>query len=231
MAKKVVVRKSLPRRRSVTRLRLTKKVLEKAIQPVKPIVSRGKKIAITILILFILGALGYNFKHLFVVALVNQTPIARFTFDRQLEKQIGKDFLENEISRQLILQEAAKQKIEVQTSEIDTKVTEIEKQIEDRGAKLEDLLAAQGQTRDSLRDQLRVQLIIEKILAKDISVTEEEIKTYYDQNKASFAEDQTLDQVKTSVAQQLFQQKLSEKISPWLADLRAKAQIRYFLTF
>ena len=74
-------------------------------------------------------------------------------------------------------------------------------------------------------------MLIEKILGKDISVAEEEIKTYYDENKAYLAQDKSFDELKGSISQQLRQQKLSEKVAPWLKDLRAKANIKYFLQF
>jgi foldase protein PrsA len=230
MAKKALVRKTLRRHRRVPRPRLMRVPL-KVVEPVKPATNLKNKLVGAILILFILAALAYNFKQLFVVALVNQRPITRFAFDRQLEKQGGKNFLENEIDRQLILQEAAKQKVGLQNAEVDDKIREIQKQVESRGGKLEDLLSLQGQTVESLKDQLKIQLLIEKILGKDISVAEEEIKTYYDENKASLAQDKSFDELKGSISQQLRQQKLSEKVAPWLKDLRAKANIQYFLQF
>jgi foldase protein PrsA len=207
------------------------KISEKPLKLPKTAISPFKKAAIVILVLVILGALAYNFKQLFIVVLVNWKPITRLAFDRQLEKQVGKNFLENEIDRQLILQEAAKQKVGLQNAEVDDKIREIQKQVESRGSKLEDLLSLQGQTVESLKDQLKIQLLIEKILGKDISVAEEEIKTYYDQNKASLASDKSFDELKSSISQQLRQQKLSEKVAPWLKDLRAKANIQYFLQF
>jgi hypothetical protein len=229
MAKKPISR-STARRKSSRKPRLMK-IAEKTIEPAKPTTFGPKKLAIIFLLILIFGTLIYNFKHFFIVALVNHTPITRFAFDRQLEQQIGKDFLENEINRHLILQETSRQQIVVKPAEIEAKISEIEKQVESRGAKLADLLAAQGQTLESLKNQLETQLAIEKILSKDISVAEEEVKAYYDQNKTSFAKDQTFDQLKTIIIQQLRQQKLSEKITPWLQDLRAKANIQYFLKF
>lgn len=189
------------------------------------------KLGKIVLILLVIASLAFQFKGLFLVGMVNGRPISRLSFDRLLEKQAGSQILESEITKLLITQEGAKQKVVISPNDLDDKIAEIEKQVESQGSKLDDLLQAQGQTRDELKEQLKLQIVIEKILGKDITIEEKEIADYFDTNKATFAKDATLESSKADIEKDLFQQKLSEKFTPWLTDLRAKAKILYFVKF
>lgn len=188
-----------------------------------------KKILIILVVLLSLSALAFNFKSLLVAAVVDGKPVSRLYLDRQLEKQGGKQVLENEVVKILILNEAKKQKLDVTSDEIDKKIKEIETQVTTGGSSLDSLLEAQGQTRDSLKEQIKVQLIIEKALAKDISITDQEVKDYYDKNKASYAKDSKFDDLKEQIKGDLVQQKIGEKFQPWLDELKKKAKIYYFI--
>ena len=188
-----------------------------------------KKLAVVLVILLSVIALAFNFKNLLIAAVVNNKPISRLYLDRQLEKQGGKQVLENEIVKLLILDEAKKSKLVITTDEIDKKIQEIEGQVTAGGSSLDKLLEAQGQTRDSLKQQLKVQLIIEKVLSKDVSVTDQEIKDYYDKNKASYAKESKFDDLKGQIKVDLVQRKIGEKFQPWLDELKKKAKIYYFI--
>ena len=188
-----------------------------------------KKLAVVLVILLSVIALAFNFKSLLVAAVVNGKPISRLYLDRQLEKQGGKQVLENEVVKILILDEAKKQKLDITAEEIDKKIQEIESQVTAGGSSLDKLLEAQGQTRDSLKEQIKVQLIIEKVLSKDVSVTDQEIKDYYDKNKVSYAKDSKFDDLKGQIKDDLVRQKIGEKFQPWLDELKKKAKIYYFI--
>jgi foldase protein PrsA len=188
-----------------------------------------KKLAIVLIVLLSAGALFFNFKSLLIAAMVNGKPISRMYLDRQLEKQGGKQVLENEIVKMLILDEAKNKKIEVTSDEVDKKIQEIEGQVTAGGSSLDKLLEAQGQTRNGLKEQIKVQLIIEKALSKDISISDQEIKDYYDKNKASFAKDSKFNDLKEQIKGDLVQQKIGEKFQPWLDELKKKAKVYYFV--
>ena len=193
--------------------------------------KRASKSLLIVSGIVLVGALLFNLRSLFLVAMVNGRPISRFAFDRQLEKQIGKSALEGQISEKLISQAAKKNKIKITQDEIDKKVKEIEDQFKGQGRKLDDLLKAQGQTRKDLEKQLRLQLIVEKILGKDVKVSDKEVADYFQKNKKFFAKDATLDKMKDNLKKQIYQQKISEKFQPWLQKLKKEAKIHYFLKF
>lgn len=186
-----------------------------------------KKLAIGTGIVAVLLFL-FVFKSLFVAAVVNNTVITRFSLDRELEKQAGKQLLESKITQALVAQEGAKQNIKASSDDIKNRVSEIEKQIPE-GQKLEDLLSAYGLSRAEFEKQLSYEIIVTKLLEKDITISDEEIKAYFEANKSTFAKGATLESVKTQIEDQLKQTKLSEKYQTLVQDLKSKAKIFYFL--
>jgi len=193
--------------------------------------ERTKKILIVILSLLVVFGFLFNFKHLFLAALVNNSPITRFALDRELEKQSGQQTLDNLISQSLIIQEAKRLGIKIEQADIDEEIKKIETQVASQGSDLDELLQAQGQSRKSIGEQIKIQLIIEKVLGKDITVSEEEVSNYFEENKEFIGEDVTFEEIKTDIGEQIKQKKMSEKFEAWLEELKQKAKIRYFLEF
>jgi len=181
----------------------------------------GTGVAAILLFLFI-------FKSLFVAAVVNNTIITRFSLDRELEKQAGKQLLDSKVTQALVMQEGNKQNIKITADDINARVSEIEKQIP-QGQKLDDLLTAYSLTRKEFEKQLSYEIMVTKILEKDITISDEEIKTYFDANKSTFAKGATVDSVKTEIEATLKQTKLSEKYQTLVQELKDKAKIFYFL--
>lgn len=193
--------------------------------------EKTKKLIIVFLVFIIFAFLIFNFKHLFVAAIVNNQPITRFALDRELEKQGGQQVLENLITKALILQEAQKQGIKISNERIKEKTSEIEAQLESQGTDLDTILETQGQTRQALEEQIKIELIIEEIVGKEISITDEEIENYFEENKDYFEEETTFEEVKDQLEEELTQTKLSENFQSWLEELKQKARIYYFLKF
>lgn len=183
---------------------------------------------IVLAVLVILAGL-YFFKGFFIVALVNNKPITRFSLDRELEKQAGKAILNNKIAEMLVINEGVNQKIAVSKEEIDVKMKTIEDQIIAQGQTLEALFAAQGMDKTEFERQIKIQILVEKLLGKDITVTDQEISDYFTQNKEMMAADATLENQKENIKEALIQEKLTAKIQPWLEELKAKAKIINFI--
>lgn len=184
------------------------------------------KIIGLILVLLILTSLWFA-KNLIVVAMVNGRPIWRLTLIKELENQGGKKTLDMLITKQLLIQEADKQKIKVTKEEIDQEIKTIETTLTQRGQNLDQLLQAQNMTRVSLADQIGLQKLAEK-MAGNIEVSEQEINDYYEQNKEFSFKDTSLEQVKNNIKQQLLSQKVNEKIQTLIQSLQEKAKIKFF---
>lgn len=194
-----------------------------------PKIKRNQAIVIA-LILLIVGVLFY-FKGLFIAALVDGQPISRISLIKEMEKQSGKQTLNSLITQALIQQAASKQNIKVGNDEVDQEVKKISDTLEKRGQKLDQLLLTQGTTMVEFREQIRIQKLVEKLIGKDIKVDDKEINDYIEKNKESIPQDAKPEEVRSSIKQQLEQQKLSEKFQVWLDDLKAKAKITYFVNY
>lgn len=162
-----------------------------------------------------------------IVATVNGQPIDRFSYNRELEKQAGKQVMNNLVTKALILQEARKQNMNVSSQEIDDEIKKIESNLSKQGQKLEQVLSFQGMSKDDLREQLKYQKLIQKMVGKDVKVTDKEINDYIDKNKSSFPENAKPEEMKSTARKQLYQQKLNDKIRVWLENLQKKAKVNY----
>lgn len=191
----------------------------------------SRKNFVLLLVVILLAGAVYFYKGLIIAATVNGQPIYHLTLIRELEKQAGKNALDSLITRTLILQEAQKQKVTATDQEIDEQLKTLEDNITKQGQNLDQLLSAQGMTQADLREQIKLQIIVEKMVKKDVSVTDAEIKDYFDKNTSSFAKDAKLDDVKAQIKSQLEQQQLSTKIQEWVSALHDKAKINYFVNF
>lgn len=190
-----------------------------------------KRKLIIVLTLLCLVLFLFNYKQLFVAALVNNRPITRLAVIQEAEKQTGQQILETLVAKALVAQEAKKQGIEITKQQVDEEIKGIEEQLEAQGTDLDSLLEAQGQTRKGLEEEIKLQLIIEKIIGQNIEITDEELEQYFEDNKEFLGEDVVFEDIKDDLREQLRQEKIGNEVSAWLEDLKANANINYFLKF
>jgi len=178
-------------------------------------------------IIVVVGGL-YYVKGFFVSAIVNGQPISRFTVISQLEKMQGAQVLDNKITEALIAQEAKNRGIKITDSDVSEEIDRIDSQLQGQGQSLEAALTTQGMTREDLKYQLKLQLQLEKMVAGDVSVPDEEIVKFIEENGQYFPTN--LDEVgkKDFALTQLKQQKQGEAVQTFLKDLRDKANIKMF---
>jgi len=184
-----------------------------------------------VLVAVIVLALLFIFRSLFVVALVNNYPISRISVIRELEKQGGNQVLDSIISERLIMQEAAKKNIKVTQEDVNKELQIIENNLKSQGKDLETALSIQGQTKEDLNKAISLKLLIEKTLADRIGVTAADIKTYYDNNKATLYKNKLLADVEAEIKSLLEQQKLSTEYQKWITEIKEKAKIINFINF
>jgi len=189
-------------------------------------VTGNKTTKIIILLAFILlFALALS-KGYILVALVNNKPIFRMQLDQAMMSRFGKQTLEGMISEALIGEEARKLGVTITKTEIDTQEEEVLKSF---GGKvtLEELLTYQGTTKEEFDNQIKLQLLVNKMMQKDVVVTDEEIATYKETNKAIMVSSDEADLTKEA-RKALVEQKTNEKIQPWFTELKNKAKIFKF---
>jgi len=172
------------------------------------------------------GLIGllYFFKDWFVVAWVNGRPITRIAYVQELEKLAKNQALDSLLTKQLIKEEAAKQKVTVAKEEVGEAMNTISERATAQGTSLDELLAAQGITLASVREEVRLQKLLERMVG-EITVAEEQIKTYFEDNKTTLYKDLTLEEVRDDISEQVKQQELINKIQELIGRLQAEAQV------
>src|SRR5215510_12927035 len=138
-----------------------------------------------------------------VVARVNGKDITATQLDKQVQVQLNGNeqpaspeelqdlklqVLNRMINDQILLEHAGTANLSASDAEVDVKFNEFKSQYTEE--KFQDLLKQQKMTVEDIRNELRKSITIEKLVNKEItskiSVTDAEIKNFYDKNKESF---------------------------------------------
>jgi len=198
------------------------------------VVRPPKKVFFLSLIALLVVGLIYFSAKFFLVVSVNGQLINRLTIIKELEKQGGKKTLDVVILKTLINQEAKKRKVAVSQKDIDAEIQKIEANVTAQGSTLDQLLQQQGMKKSDLIEEIKIQLLVTRMAGSNISVTDKEIDNYLASQKtqppsglAQTAPELTRDQAKEAIKQQ----KLQQKIQTFVADLKAKAKINYFIKY
>lgn len=148
---------------------------------------KNKKVLIPILavvlVALIIGAV-YLTQRSETVATVDKEKITQEQLNEELNKQYGASVLSMMISNKVVDLEADKEKVKVTDKEIQA---ELDKMVEQYGGQdtFNTLLAQNGLTEDVFKEQIEQNLKVTKILEPSIEITDDEIKTYFEDNKES----------------------------------------------
>lgn len=147
-----------------------------------------------------------------VVASVNGNNISQDELNDLLLKQYGQQALNSLISQKIIELEAQKQKISVSNDEIQK---EMEKYYASYGGQegFTETLEKSGYSLDDIKKDVALNIKIKKLLEPRISVTEEETKAYFEENKASFAKGQQVKARHILVATEEKAKEIKEKLA------------------
>ncbi|TWT16044.1 foldase [Planomicrobium sp. CPCC 101079] len=121
------------------------------------------------------------------VASVNGTDIDKEELYEELVVANGAAALDTMISDEIVKQEAEKANVEVTQEEIDAEMKIYEEQYGGAEA-LESAIETSGMTVEQLEEEMKSYLLIEKLIGPDIEITDEQIETYFEENKESFAQ-------------------------------------------
>ena len=208
------------------------KILEKKTSRFRALIVKDKKRTVTIAALVLgITITGYFLYKNLIVAWVNGSPITRFEVIKLLERQGGRQALDNLITRKLISQEARALNISISQEEINVEIDELKSTLEESGTSLEDALALQGQNLGGLTQDIKLQKLVEKILAENIAVSDEETSKYFEENRDFFDEDATIEEVSDQIKEQLKQEKLTTAFNDLLAELRGGASVKINLNY
>lgn len=182
------------------------------------------------LIILVLLFLAFLLKGLFIAALVNGQPISRLSVISQLEKQSGKDTLNQIVTQVLVQQEASKKNINVSQQDVDGQISKIEAQLKTQGVTLDQALSSRGMTRADLSGQIRLQLELQKLVGP-VKVTDAQVTSYITANKDQMPQGLSDDQIKAQATQQVEQQMVQQKEQALVQQLQKDAKISYFVSY
>jgi len=128
------------------------------------------------------------------VASVNGENINKAELYDLMVKQSGQQALDSLISQKIVDFEAEKQGIAVSEEDIQKEMEQYYKNYGGEEAFIQ-TLAASGYTLDDIKKDMILTVKIKKLMEPRISISEDEIKAYFEENKASFAQEK---QVKAS---------------------------------
>lgn len=212
------------------KIKIIIKSFQKKIKSSRFFSKNRKKMLLGVIILFVVLVL-YLARSLFFVAFVNYRPILRLSVLKEAEKQSGSTVLNNLVDKALILEEARKNSIKITDDAIDEEIAKIEEALKVQNITLETALSMNNQDMKFLKEQIFIQKIIEEIIGKDIVVSDDEAKTYYETNKEYFDKTKKFEDLKDQIKSELFNQKLSESYNSWIDSLRSAAKIKYFVEY
>ena len=162
--------------------------LEEKKAPKKKKKMSKKMIAgITASVILVAGIAGgaYAYVKSQTVASVDGERITKEELYDTLVGVYGESAVDNLVTKVVIDKEADKRNVKVKDSEIDDEVATYE---ESYGGEegLKSALEASGLTLADLKEDIETNIKIEKLMAKDIEITEDEVKSYYEENKSNF---------------------------------------------
>jgi foldase protein PrsA len=137
---------------------------------------------------FWVGAGGFSRKS-DTVATVGGEKITKDELYEQMVEQYGKQSLDALVSAKILELEAKKNGVKVEASEIDAEIAKFQ-EMYGGGEGLENALASNGLTMSYLRNNIESNIKIKKILEPTIEITDDEIATYFEANKASFGQEE-----------------------------------------
>ena len=119
------------------------------------------------------------------VATVNGEKISQDELNEAMLSLYGNEVLNTLISNKVIELEGEKEKIEVTEEEIQAELDEL---IEMYGGEesFQAIIESNNLSEEMFREDIRIYKLTSKLMEKEIDITDEEISTYFEENKSSF---------------------------------------------
>jgi len=120
------------------------------------------------------------------IATVNGQKITKEDLYNAMYENAGSATLDNMVTELLIEQEAEKQDIAVTDNDVQKRLDKIIEQNFSSEAEFEQALMMYNMTRGDMEKNIKTELLMTGILRKDIQISEEEMKEYFDDNRSYF---------------------------------------------
>lgn len=163
-----------------------------------------------------------------VLVTAGDTSITQNQLYGEMKKTYGKQTIHELVAETLIKQEAKTQNVAVTQEDMNKEIDSMKQQVGSPEA-FQNYLKSMGMTEVQLRDKLNVLMTRDKLLDKAFPVTEEQIKAYYDTNKAQLGSPTPeFDKVKDQIKMMLTDQNRSQNYGTWLNTLQDKHKVEWY---
>jgi len=196
-----------------------------------PLKKVNMKTAVIVAAIVVVIALLYASRGVFIAAMVDGKPISRIAVIEKLESAYGKATLDSLIIETLIENEAERQGIAVTNEEIDAELAKIEGQISAQGANLDELLEAQGMTRNDLRGQIILQKKLDKMVADKVVIAEADVDEYIKTMQVAVPKGEEGIALRAQIMEQMKAEKSAEESQKFVDSLRSAASINRFVEY
>lgn len=109
------------------------------------------------------------------VATIGKETVTRQEWLQEMEKKHGEEVLKELIDKKIITQSAQKYGVKISKKYLDQELTMLKTMYHTNGGNSSD--------EKEWKEQLKLSLLLEELLTKDVVISEEEMKKYYDDNK------------------------------------------------
>lgn len=172
-----------------------------------------------------LVAAGFYLQNEQIVAQVNGEPITVDEYMIAAEAQTRGQVLDALINEKLIDQAAAEQGIQIDPTEIDAEINNIQSQLSAQGQDFQQVLAAQGLTEEGLRQAITRQLTLERMAGISQEASAGAIDAFLEENADTLPDDLSEEELRDLASEQILQQESQSAIQQFLQQLRTNAEI------
>ena len=178
------------------------------------------------LIIVGLALLAFFNKSWFIAATVNGQPLTNLEVQKRLNSSYKESVVNQMIGEKILEQEGTKKGVVISQQDLNNRVGVDEKSYGGKEV-FEMLLSQQGLSREDYLTRVKALLLIERIYSAEIKPTDEEMKSFMEENR-SLPEATDEAKFKEFATTQLSQQKLSRVFSQKFSELRKSANIQIF---
>lgn len=203
---------------------------ETFVSPIKEVKSSSPFGFIVKLILIVaLGSALYliaqKYRGQFLAGTVNSSPVTRYELNQKMAEKYGKQTFDEIINERLLAAELKKNNIVVTDEELKAEMDKIIKEYGSEDA-FKAALSQYGLTEDKAKESIKQSLALKKMIEKTfpISITDEQVKKYYEDNKKNFGT-KKLEEVSAEIKENLYQQEIYTKSQEWFQGVRESAKI------
>ncbi|MBN8207143.1 SurA N-terminal domain-containing protein [Bacillus sp. NTK071] len=175
---------------------------------------------------------GKDYNSMLVQTQLRYTMSGKDPSNDKVAKSIEEEVMDNLIGQELLLQKAKDEGFSASEKEVQTELEQIKAQFSTK-KELNEALKAQGMTLEKLESQYADIVVVDKFVNEKIAkpeVTEEEMKSFYDEQFTKDAENPpSFDEMKDRIKDYLIETKTQEKVQKMKDELKQKAEIEKML--